>query len=322
MTYIEMIVSFAIVLAILTLLTPAFLRARSAARRVACLNNIKQLGLALCNYHALYECLPAGRMARESPTYGGGVSAHFSLMPFLDQVPYYHEIKDAPTAESIPLIAVPWMLPIVCRDDPSSNLLPSNIQDLNYLFNTGDTYPVSVRNPLGVPVTGPFFENSFLKYEEIEDGLSCTVFLGETVRLHSAPPRWSTAPAAGWRQAIPTANNYPQLVNPTEQCLPTGPLIMVRGMHGFFGGPGTSLYNHVRTPNPPTDDCRDGSPSAAATPSERARLSHDTAARSWHRGGVNAGMGDGSVRMIGSNIDPQIWRNLGNRSDGEDNSGY
>ena len=89
-TLIELLVVIAIIAVLIALLLPAVQSAREAARRVQCVNNLKQIGLAIHNYISANDCVPAGGFpawVQESQyyIYNGDFSVHFRLLPFLEQ---------------------------------------------------------------------------------------------------------------------------------------------------------------------------------------------------------------------------------------------
>ena len=96
-TLIELLVVIAIIAILIALLLPAVQQAREAARRTQCKNNLKQIGLALHNYHDVYKCFPPGRTRN---TYSGITSAWYTgnyswlprLLPNIDQAPIYNTI--------------------------------------------------------------------------------------------------------------------------------------------------------------------------------------------------------------------------------------
>jgi len=92
-TLIELLVVIAIIAVLIALLLPAVQQAREAARRSQCKNNLKQMGLALHNYHDTVSVFPPGAFYHGSngaERYGTGFSFHVMLLPYLDQTPRYN----------------------------------------------------------------------------------------------------------------------------------------------------------------------------------------------------------------------------------------
>ncbi|MEZ6132791.1 MAG: DUF1559 domain-containing protein [Planctomycetaceae bacterium] len=86
-TLIELLVVIAIIAILIALLLPAVQQAREAARRTQCKNNLKQIGLALHNYHDTYNRMPAGSFSN-----GARLSWHVSILPMIDQAPLYNQV--------------------------------------------------------------------------------------------------------------------------------------------------------------------------------------------------------------------------------------
>src|SRR5438874_3320507 len=87
-TLIELLVVIAIIAVLVALLLPAVQQAREAARRSQCKNNLKQVGLAMHNYHEAHECFPFGQL--DSPN---AFSAISQMLPYFDQVNVYNLIN-------------------------------------------------------------------------------------------------------------------------------------------------------------------------------------------------------------------------------------
>ena len=288
---------------LIALLLPAVQSARESARRSQCTNNLKQLNLALHLHHEQHGHLPYGHCYPEPPVpnhHGTGSSWFPHLLPYIEQQALYDLIdwKDhfgLMSAEREPNIEV-------CRQVLSVFLCPSDVKVKplkndrghddyargNYLANNGlgpmrdsdyTNLPV-IREVPGTGTTSPyaagvFYLNSQTTFAEIRDGSSNTAFLSE-IRLTKGHD--------------------------------------FRGV--MFHGEG-SLYHHNRTPNSLVpDDIRESlcvdnpdAPCTGAFTSWKPRAMIVTA-RSYHPGGVNLALGDGSVRFVQESIQLDVWKAL------------
>jgi prepilin-type processing-associated H-X9-DG protein len=191
----------------------------------------------------------------------------------------------------------------------------------NYPLSTGTTYPLSPRNPSGVPVTGVFFENSSVKFSDITDGSSQTVCVSETIKAEGGPSTWDGVSATNGfvlTRGNDNTSNGPELTDYDSQCHGAGlQLQQTRGSRWLYGAPGHSMYNHMRPPNHFDIDCRGGLPHSIRTNFWWDRLSLNVAARSRHTGGVHALFCDGHVAFVSENISDVVWSGMGSRSGGE-----
>jgi len=95
-TLVELLVVIAIIGMLIALLLPAVQAAREAARRMDCSNRLKQLGLALHNYHDVFNQFPAGMSRMHAPSHNNAnfrVSVHIPLLPFVEQQAVYQDIQ-------------------------------------------------------------------------------------------------------------------------------------------------------------------------------------------------------------------------------------
>ncbi|MGH7193960.1 MAG: DUF1559 domain-containing protein, partial [Candidatus Saccharimonadales bacterium] len=311
---------------------PAVQAAREAARRAECNNHLKQIGIALQNYHSIMNRFPPGRLRCESiATQGRCYSTYIFLLPYLEAANVQNNFKllanaDAPDPvwpgvnDAARLQRVPVLL---CPSDSGSVIQPG-FEVHNYPLNTGTTFPVSTFNPGGVLVTGVFFENSTTGLKDITDGGSSTVCISETTLslpgMGEGPTgHWNGQPTRGF--VLTTGNdnawNGPELTSYPGQCVPGNRIEQGRGSKWFFGAPGHAMYNHIRAPNDPGIDCRGGVPLSNRGPSVWNLVSHNVTAHSNHPTGVNALFCDGHVQFVGDAVNLRIWWAYGSRNLGE-----
>ena len=331
-TLIELLVVIAIIAMLIALLLPAAQAAREAARRSECRNNLKQLGLALNNYHESCRTLPPGRMRSSTDGQGRCFSAYAHLLPLLDAGPLYRQVNfnanpDDPATNGVALgQTIKFFL---CPTD-SFAILQTNVvagQSINsavhnYPLCTGTTLPLSPLNPSGVRITGVFYENSSTRFQDVRDGTSSTICISETIKSEPGGPAiWDgVSPVAGFvlTQGNDNSTNGPELTNYATQCHGAGLLLQLsRGSRWLYGAPGHSMYNHLRGPNDRDIDCRGGLPHSIRTSFWWDRLSHNVTARSQHTGGVHALFVDGHVKFVNSSISLATWQALGSRNGNE-----
>lgn len=343
-TLIELLVVIAIIAILVALLLPAVHQAREAARRTACRNNLRQIGIALHNYADVFGTFPPGRIVYVSPTDDGSsganggattgrgncFSAFAGLLPHLEQSVIFNQIDfnngpDTAANNSMSITQPPVFL---CPSDFGIRSLAQGAGFAgvtNYVLNTGTTAPVSSQNPSGVPVTGVFFENSRVRLQDVTDGTSQTICISEQILSDPNDPSnaggtWNgKTPSTGF--VLTSGNNNssagPELLNYPADCVAGNRLQLTRGNRLLYGAPGHTMYNHLRGPNDPGIDCRGGLPHSQRNFYWWRRLSHNVASHSRHPGGVQSLFCDGHVQFLSSSIDRTVWLALGSRGNGE-----
>ncbi len=302
-TLIELLVVIAIIAILIALLLPAVQQAREAARRSTCKNNLKQLGLALHNYHDTHRVFPFAtvcgvNIAAPTGQNHARQSWFHMVLPYVDQAPLYDLLRDGFQSGTVSDFAshpqrsvkVPVFM---CPSDPNSGKLGSqkNTFYSNYLLCSGST--TQGADMTFPKLNGMFFNISKIRMSDITDGASNTIAAGEINLVDDTT-------GAG----------------PVADCLTVGDLRgRVWGTKYVGGGtfttlqgpnsavPDTVIYGYSRDYAPISTSCSSGD-NAVYT-------------RSRHVGGSHILLGDGAIRFISNNIDTSTFRNLGTRAGGE-----
>ncbi len=317
-TLIELLVVIAIIAVLVALLLPAVQQAREAARRSQCKNNLKQLGLALHNYHDAAGCVAMGSGDNGGPG-GERQSATVQLLPYLDQAPLYNLCSSGGTAASVngtqaypnAFSWVPWdtnhvavvtKIPLLLcpSDDPMSATPPS--QGTSYRFSRGDTSwdHCSQWNGNGGRNRGMFVggtgNSGRRTFSSVTDGLSNTIAMSERIMVKGLGNSVKTGGIAKQpAQATYTSNPGACLAQVNAQGIYT----VAVGSNPVFGGnrwaDGQSTFTGCTTivgPNKPS--CTD--------PQNTDQNDGVMDPTSFHVGGVHVLMGDGAVRFVNDSI--------------------
>ncbi len=354
-TLIELLVVIAIIAVLIALLLPAVQAAREAARRAQCTNNLKQIGLAMHNYHTSQNTFPTGVSASRNTWNIGkcgvtapgqvtwnGWSVHAMLLPYLEATPVYNAINfmfDPLVCNSSPFqnTALQTIIPaFLCPTDPYSGKTGGYIN--NYYASIGTT--IGVVQNYGQDSVGVFAYQVCHNIGDITDGSSQTIAFAEALVGDGGKKAQGTYPGDGvatagycWTYDAETNANY-YLTNALPGICNAGwnnirqsgsngsnTLGINRGQYWGWGAEAMSLFNTIVPPSSqqyPWSFCRSGcNGCCGGGPCALADHSEIANCNSMHPGGANVMFADGHVQFIKSSISIQTWWFLGTRNDNE-----
>lgn len=287
-TLIELLVVIAIIAVLIALLLPAVQQAREAARRTQCKNNLMQVALALQNYMMGHEVLPPGSINVTGPIASVEDKDQYhmgwivQILPYLEQANVYNHVdfnhgvyadeNKAPRSRKLNILN--------CPSDAGAWRGGATIAISNYNGVHND-YEAQI----DVNQNGVLFLNSSIRYEQITDGSSNTIFVLEARADSGSDLGWMSGTRATLRNGVRWANQGTAGAPPNYET--------------YF-----NMANNTAVLVKELNDVSAGS-KIVGGPS------------SYHTGGYHTGFGDGSVRFISQNISATLMRNLTHRADGE-----
>jgi prepilin-type N-terminal cleavage/methylation domain-containing protein/prepilin-type processing-associated H-X9-DG protein len=300
-TLVELLVVIAIIGILVAMLLPAVQAAREAARRSSCTNNLKQMGLALHNYHDTFKSFPPRKGGTSQGTVHNSErkSAFVALLPFYEQAPMHDQIAagDATYPPWGPSAWTSWTVWNVAPEVllcPSTPRLPAT-DVINYAFSVGDSI---TNNRDSTNNRGLFSLRIGARFADIVDGTSNTIAMSE----RTWGGNLGITTSNGHEAKTATAHNVSSINTNPMTCIAkannnefTGIQIKARFGASWQDGQAERVgFTTILPPNAPSCT-NDSNQNADANGGIYNPSSH-------HPNGVNALMADGAVRFVTQNI--------------------
>ena len=346
-TLIELLVVIAIIAVLIGLLLPAVQAAREAARRAQCVNNLKQIGLAVHNYESTNACFPPSALF-PSPldSWGWAPAGHLAILQYIEQGIMFNAYNAGAVHPNASGSVLYNMNTTVFNVQLGSLLCPSDskmvrVSVSSYVGNASGVFALGGYSGSFVPSRASWPDNAnpspgattapgALAIAAISDGTSNTALFSEKLTAHSSPtsvragdPNPNNSRRVWFRLEAPqgrtaTSQTVDAVRTMLGQCRGLAPTTAATGnaseTSGWFRAypayANYTVYMHTGTPN--SRNC--GNNFIATWGQDMWGTSN---ASSLHPGGVNLCMSDGSVRFIKDTVNQVSWWALGTRAGGE-----
>jgi prepilin-type processing-associated H-X9-DG protein len=277
---IELLVVIAIIAVLIALLLPAVQSAREAARRAQCINNLAQIGLAIQHYESAHEAFPPGvvdtsaQVIEQAKGYQFGWIAR--ILPYFEQKNLYNHLNfNQGVHEGANFTSRTTVIfGFLCPSDHGAYRDSNRVAMTSFAGCHND-----VEAPISAGNKGVFVLNKAIRYEQIPDGSTQTIFIGEKL---------NNGTGLGWAS----------------------------GTRSSLRNTGWRFENSLASPPMPTVS-KGEAPNAKTAVANTSDPEFVGGFSSRHPGGANFGFGDGSVHFLKTMIDGRILRLLANRADGD-----
>lgn len=312
-TLVELLVVIAIIGILVALLLPAIQAAREAARRMSCSNNLKQIGIALHNYHDTHGSFPPGAIHPQGVT-SNSWSIHARLLSFVEEEDLQDLIDWSLPYSAQGEVAQTRISTYICPSDPGDRPRPDGSithYPVSYGVNMGTWFVFNPNNQAGGD--GLVYPNSSTSFRDVLDGTSTTLAFAE-VKMWNPYLRDGTNPGSiGAPIPAPAGvstlgGNFKSNSGHTEW---VDARVHQTGFTGTFA-PNTEVFH---TAGGKVHDVDFNSSREGKTTDQLTYAS--VTSRSYHPGGTQVLLTDGSARFVSQDIELTTWRALTTRSGGE-----
>ncbi|MCA9085921.1 MAG: DUF1559 domain-containing protein [Planctomycetaceae bacterium] len=338
-TLIELLVVIAIIAILIALLLPAVQQAREAARRTQCRNNLKQIGLALHNYHDTFDQLPGTVSAAAAPQAPGcqswmlsqGYSWRVKILPYIDQAPLYNTIDFTRTGYAgcyggLGSVTTPGTPAHSRNTRLNAFLCPSDPTAASQVANEyGTNYPAAVRARADEQHSDPTNNDATkdlgllcrggARLEDAKDGTSNTLMVGEVYRDKQFERTSGALPTPAGPAAAAANHNGQRCrdwMESTAYCQCNAGVVVDTSLPANAGG-NPKQYKQIWKINDSKPD------QVTWTDTVDGGNGGGRPMSSAHTGGVQALFGDGAVKFISENADAFAWAHMFSRQGGETN---